>query len=204
MCVFFFLVVLPSLFRPLFFFFRFAFLCLFSSYAFCQPLIDLIDSQCVIRKRFYRDSCIQREGSSSSSSPRDIGRNRGAKAGNTAAASGGRGRALAAAAAGGAVDGGASVPSETMKDLEVVRSEHFPLRTVLVDNRPRAVIQQANVLPVKSWYPRDSQDRQLLELLPVLLALTSCQDVRSVLGLRPGVEATLRPPPVATAAAVVR
>lgn len=102
------------------------------------------------------------------------------------------------------MDGGASVPSETMKDLEVVRSEHFPLRTVLVDNRPRAVIQQANVLPVKSWYPRDSQDRQLLELLPVLLALTSCQDVRSVLGLRPGVEATLRPPPVATAAAVVR
>lgn len=66
-------------------------------------------------------------------------------------------------------------------------SEHFPLRTVLVDNQPRTVVQQANVLPVKSWFPRDSEDRQLLDLLPVLLALTACQDVRSVLGLRPGV-----------------
>lgn len=65
-------------------------------------------------------------------------------------------------------------------------SEHFPLRTVLVDNQPRTVVQQANVLPVKSWFPRDTEDRQLLDLLPVLLALTSCQDVRSVLGLRPG------------------
>lgn len=87
-----------------------------------------------------------------------------------------------------------------MKDLEVVGSEHFPLRTVLVDNRPSAVVQQANVLPVESWYPRDSQDRQLLDLLPVLLALTSCQDVRSVLGLRPGVEAEATMHPAVPAA----
>lgn len=71
----------------------------------------------------------------------------------------------------------------------MVGSEHFPLRAVLVDNQPRTVVQQANVLPVRSWFPRDSGDRQLLELLPVLLALTSCQDVRSVLGLRKAVGA---------------
>ncbi|CAM9661063.1 unnamed protein product, partial [Laminaria digitata] len=133
---------------------------------YAEPLIDLIDSQCVIRKRFYRDSCVQREGSSTSSTSNS---RRGGREG------------------GGAGGVGAGVPSQTMKNLEVVGSEHFPLRTVLVDNCPSAVVQQANVLPVESWYPRDSQDRQLLDLLPVLLALTSCQDVRSVLGLRPGV-----------------
>ncbi|CAM9362947.1 unnamed protein product, partial [Sphacelaria rigidula] len=77
--------------------------------------------------------------------------------------------------------------SETVKDLSVMNSEHFPLRTVLVDNQPRSVLQQANVLPIRSWFPKDLEDKQLLDLLPVLLALTSCQDVRSVLGLRPGV-----------------
>ncbi|CAN0556067.1 unnamed protein product, partial [Ectocarpus sp. 8 AP-2014] len=101
-------------------------------------LIDLIDSRCVIGKRFYRDSCA----------------------------------------------GAPPKSSESVKDLQVVGSEHFPLRTVLVDNQPRTVVQQANVLPVKSWFPRDTEDRQLLDLLPVLLALTSCQDVRSVLSLR--------------------
>lgn len=75
---------------------------------------------------------------------------------------------------------------DNLKDLTVVESKHFPLRTVLVDNQPKGVVQQANVLPVRSWFPRDTEDRQLLDLLPVLLALTSCHDVRSVLGLRPG------------------
>lgn len=82
---------------------------------------------------------------------------------------------------------GTGTGTETAKDLSVIGSEHFPLRTVLVDNQPRTVVQQANVLPIKSWYPRNSEDCQLLDLLPVLLALTSCQDVRSVLSLRPGV-----------------
>lgn len=130
---------------------------------FLQPLIDLIDSRCVINKRFYRDSCVRRDGDPSTS---------------VAGAVGGETAATAAAAPAG---------SETVKDLRVVGSEHFPLRTVLVDNQPKTVVQQANVLPVRSWFPRDSEDRQLLDLLPVLLALTSCQDVRSVLGLRPAV-----------------
>lgn len=125
--------------------------------SFVQPLIDLIDSRCVINKRFYRDSCVRRDGELSATT--------------------GSGGEAAAAPAG----------SENVKDLRVVGSEHFPLRTVLVDNQPRTVVQQANVLPVKSWFPRDLEDRQLLDLLPVLLALTSCQDVRSVLGLRPAV-----------------
>lgn len=93
----------------------------------------------------------------------------------------------AANAAVGAAGTGAGAGLETVKDLSVIGSEHFPLRSVLVDNQPRSVLQQANVLPIRSWFPKDSQDRQLLDLLPVLLALTSCQDVRSVLGLRPGV-----------------
>lgn len=125
-----------------------------------QPLIDLIDSRLVIGKRFYRDSCTRRD----------------------------RGRLRDGDRIEGAVTSSSAGP-ETMKDLSVLHSEHFPLRTVLVDNQPRTVVQQANVLPVKSWYPEDSGDRQLLDLLPVLLALTSCCDVRSVLGLRPGVTA---------------
>ncbi|CAN0127568.1 unnamed protein product [Scytosiphon promiscuus] len=129
--------------------------------SFAEPLIDLIDSRCVIGKRFFRDSCVRRDAAQS-----------------TATAAGAAAAATAAAPAG---------SSESVKDLRVVGSEHFPLRTVLVDNQPRTVVQQANVLPVKSWFPRDSEDRQLLDLLPVLLALTACQDVRSVLSLRPGV-----------------
>lgn len=131
--------------------------------SFVQPLIDLIDSRCVINKRFYRDSCVRRDGGLSA----------------TATTTGGAGGEAAAAAP--------ADSEKTVKDLRVVGSEHFPLRTVLVDNQPRTVVQQANVLPVRSWFPRDSEDRQLLDLLPVLLALTSCQDVRSVLGLRPAV-----------------
>ncbi|CAM9887825.1 unnamed protein product [Ectocarpus sp. 12 AP-2014] len=135
---------------------------------FAEPLIDLIDSRCVIGKRFYRDSCVRRDGAA----PPDTGRT----------ARGATGVPAATAEA-----GAPPKSSESVKDLQVVGSEHFPLRTVLVDNQPRTVVQQANVLPVKSWFPRDTEDRQLLDLLPVLLALTSCQDVRSVLSLRPGV-----------------
>lgn len=144
---------------------------LFSLFCSIQPLVDLIDSRCVVGKRFYRDSCVRRDTTPSASA---AGVSRaGVAAGQAAAAS-----AVAVAPSG----------SETVKDLRVVASEeYFPLRTVLVDNQPRTVVQQANVLPVKSWFPRDLGDRQLLDLLPVLLALTSCQDVRSVLGLRPGV-----------------
>ncbi|CAM9704101.1 unnamed protein product [Ectocarpus fasciculatus] len=136
---------------------------------FAEPLIDLIDSRCVIGKRFYRDSCVRRDGAASPGTGRTA---RGATGVPTATA---------------AEAGAPPRPSESVKDLQVVGSEHFPLRTVLVDNQPRTVVQQANVLPVKSWFPTDMEDRQLLDLLPVLLALTSCQDVRSVLGLRPGV-----------------
>eukprot|EP00752_Nemacystus_decipiens_P016337 g14611.t1 len=135
--------------------------------SFAEPLIDLIDSRCVINKRFYRDSCVRRDAE-----PSAIG-----------AGAGAAGIAAAGAAAATSTPAG----SETVKDLRVVGSEHFPLRTVLVDNQPKTVVQQANVLPVRSWFPRDSEDRQLLDLLPVLLALTSCQDVRSVLSLRPAV-----------------
>lgn len=140
----------------------------FPYYYLSQPLIDLIDSRLVIGKRFYRDSCTRRDAAAFA-------------AAGYVSSSGEEVSAtppmLPAA--------GAAAGIEKMKDLSVLGSEHFPLRTVLVDNQPRTVVQQANVLPVRSWYPRDSQDRQLLDLLPVLLALTSCQDVRSVLGLRP-------------------
>lgn len=87
---------------------------------------------------------------------------------------------------GGGSDVKSVLGSEIVKDLSVMDSEHFPLRTVHVDNQPRSVLQQANVLPIRSWFPKDTEDKQLLDLLPVLLALTSCRDVRSVLGLRPG------------------
>ncbi|CAM9421478.1 unnamed protein product, partial [Discosporangium mesarthrocarpum] len=103
---------------------------------FAKPLIDLIDTNCVIGRRFYRDSCTAQSRAPSTG------------------------------------------------DLSVLGSEHFPMRTVLLDNQPRAVVQQANVLPVRPFYARDPHDSQLLDLLPVLLALTSCRDVRSVLGLR--------------------
>lgn len=136
-----------------------------------QPLIDLIDPSLAYVKRFYRDSCTRRE--------------------STGVRGGGRGQAGSEGAGRGDGHGGASAAapgrSETVKDLSVLNSEHFPVRTVLVDNQPRTVVQQANVLPVTSWYPNDLGDRQLLELLPVLLALTTCRDVRSVLGLRSGV-----------------
>lgn len=76
---------------------------------------------------------------------------------------------------------------DPVKDLSLLGMEFFPLHTVMVDDHPQTVVQQANVLPVLSWSPKHLDDRQLLELLPVLLALTSCQDVRQVLGLRRGV-----------------
>lgn len=133
----------------------------------------------MIEKRFYRGSCTRRNGTTASATIGSNGNEAGAGAAPTR-------KKTAGGAARPAVS---SKTSETIKDLRVVGSEHFPLRTVLVDNQPQTVLQQANVLPVKSWFPTDSDDRQLLDLLPVLLALTSCQDVRSVLSLRPGVDA---------------
>lgn len=156
-----------------------------------QPLIDLLDSRhLVIGKRYYRDSCTRRDGGSPSDRDRfrsnlsSMPRTLTTRFGTSSV---GKGAGARAGLATRSPTASTAAALETVKDLSVVDSEHFPQRTVIVDNQPRTVLQQANVLPVRSWFPKDSEDRQLLDLLPVLLALTSCQDVRSVLGLRPGV-----------------
>lgn len=133
---------------------------------FHQAVIDSIDLYNVISERFFKDSWTIPEvggGDDGDGTPGD---------------SGDVGAALET------TDAPVSSPS-SVKDLSLLLGTEFlPMHTVMVDPHPQTVVQQANVLPVLSWSPTNPDDRQLLELLPVLLALTSCQDVRPVLGLR--------------------
>ena len=54
-------------------------------------------------------------------------------------------------------------------------------RTVLMDNTPAAYAKHTeNAIPVKSWF-EDQEDRELLDLLPILKALAHVKDVTTVL-----------------------
>jgi TFIIF-interacting CTD phosphatase-like protein len=68
----------------------------------------------------------------------------------------------------------------------VVKDGHWPERAVLVDNSPVSYESTCpdNALPIKPYFGTDPGDNELLALLPVLVALSSLQDVRSLLGLR--------------------
>ena len=136
---------------------------------YASPLIDLIDPDQVVRRRYFRDSCTL--------APADGGEAGGGAGGSSGGAGGGD------AAEAGAGGGG----GRYLKDLrEAVPPEHWPERALLVDNSPCAYDHTCprNGVPVRSWYGTDPNDRELLYLLPFLAALSAVGDVRSVLGLR--------------------
>lgn len=54
-------------------------------------------------------------------------------------------------------------------------------KTIIVDNSPMAYcLQPENAVPIKSWFD-DPNDNELLDLIPILEALTKVKDVREVL-----------------------
>ncbi len=52
---------------------------------------------------------------------------------------------------------------------------------IIIDNAPYSYIfQPDNAIPITSWF-NDPNDRQLLELLPLLNSLVPVDDVRTIL-----------------------
>jgi Dullard-like phosphatase family protein len=107
---------------------------------YASPLVDEIDPLGVVRRRYFRDTCL---------------------AGN--------------------------VVGKYKKDLsKVVCPEHWPQRTILLDNSPSAYEDTCpnNAVPIKGFFGNDLSDCELLHLIPFLSALSNVNDVRSILQLR--------------------
>jgi hypothetical protein len=69
-----------------------------------------------------------------------------------------------------------------LKDLRAISTTPSDLRrTILIDNSPVAyTLQQENALPIATWMA-DTSDTALRDLIPFLLALRACDDVRPLL-----------------------
>lgn len=69
-----------------------------------------------------------------------------------------------------------------VKDLTIV-NPNLP-DVIIVDNSPAAyAFQPSNPIPIQTWY-FDQNDKELLNLLPLLHTLAFLNDVRSLLDLR--------------------
>lgn len=98
-----------------------------------DPLITVLDTDRVVKRRIFRQDCIKRNGN-------------------------------------------------FVKDLTIVNPNLADV--LIVDNSPSAYSSQpSNAVPIEAWY-HDQSDEELLNLLPLLHAVASLNDVRSLLDLR--------------------
>ncbi|CEM10177.1 unnamed protein product [Vitrella brassicaformis CCMP3155] len=80
-----------------------------------------------------------------------------------------------------------------VKDLRIVR--HELSRVILVDDSPIAYSKfPENALPIQGWWGQ-RDDRALLDLIPLLLAVRKTKDVRHILSLRTSTKQPAPPPP---------
>lgn len=57
-----------------------------------------------------------------------------------------------------------------------------PESLVILDNLPTSYCYNiTNAIPIKSWFPNNTEDTELLELVPILESLSKVKDVRSVI-----------------------
>ena len=150
---------------------------------YANQVIDRIDLDGVVRRRFFRDSCekVDDSSSSSSSSSRDSRGGSPGRSRNHAPENGGSGGSILL----GKVGGGGQYRKDISKP-DIVPHEHYPERVVFLDNTPAAYESTCpdNAIPIKSWYGTDPNDDELLSVLVFLNALSAVNDVRSVLRLR--------------------
>jgi hypothetical protein len=54
--------------------------------------------------------------------------------------------------------------------------------TIILDNLPTSYCYNIdNAVPIKSWFSRNKKDKELLEIIPILMSLAKVKDVRKVI-----------------------
>lgn len=105
---------------------------------YADAVIDVIDINRVVSKRFFRESCF--------------------------------------------VAGNASARASNLLIKDVARASSDLSSTIILDNSPVAFsMHKENGIAISPWFS-DPNDRELLRILPLLLALRAVDDVRVVLG----------------------